>query len=383
MKTFDTLQSTYDGFYVPRFTVKIGDESFHDDVGLITGITVDLSIESANRASLSLEGRFDHGKATFVGIDWEWWQPGERLTIEAGYGNAPLTTIFVGVVTAVEPNFSAERGAAVEVSALDMTSRLDATAWDDSWLESTVGEVVVSIVEDMPDASAFDFIAAEGVESSDWDGNPRPNLHGTAPGGLDIDYEKRDNMTDRAYLEDLADRYGYEMFVRDGGFHFRRPRTTLPPAIELHYGRALRSFTPGQPGQNENAETVIVKDHDHLHRSDIVGEASRPDGDGTKKVTKSVDSQADAQAYAEAILRNINRGPTSTAETIGIPDIQIGTNVDVRGLGEPFGGNYYVEDVTHRLSESDFSTTLTVRSASRANQLTEAGAITKEFPSAL
>lgn len=379
MKTFETLQATYDGFYVPRFSVQIGDETFPDGGGLITGVTVDLAIDSANRASLSLEGRFDHGKGTFAEIDWEWWQPGKRLKIAAGYGAAPLKTIFVGVITAVEPNFSAERGAAVEVSGLDMTSRLDATAWDDSWLEATVGDVVFSIVDDLPEAYAFDSIAIEGVASTDWDGNPRSNLHGTAPGDLDLDYEKRDNMTDREYLEDLADRYGYEMFVRNGRFHFRRPRTTLPAAIELHYGRAIRSFTPGQPGPDENVQKVIVKDHDHLHRSDIVGEASRAGGEGEKKVTKSVDSQTDAQAYAEAILREITKGHTSTAETIGIPDIEIGTTIDVGGIGDAFAGSYYVEEVTHRLGESDFTTTATVRSAALANTLTETGPIDAEF----
>ena len=375
MKTFETLQQDYDGFYVPRFSVEIGDETFSDEAGLVTGVTVDLAIESANRATLSLEGRFDHGNATFAGIDWEWWQPGEPLQIQAGYGTASLTTIFSGVVDTIEPNFSADQGAAVEVSALDKTSYLDATAWDDSWLDSTVGEVVYSIIDDLPSSKGFDAIDVEGVNESDWDGNPRPNLHGTAPGDLDLNFEKRDNMTDREYLETLRERYGYEIFVRDGTFHFRRPRTTLRPAVELEYGRSLRSFTPGQPGSDENVEMVIVKDHDHLHRADIVGKATRPGGDGKKKLTQSVDSQSDAEAVAEAILRDITSGPTSTAETIGIPDIKIGTNVSVRGLGSPFSGSYYVEAVTHRLGTTDFSTTVTVRSAARANRLTGTGPV--------
>jgi len=50
-----------------------------------------------------------------------------------------------------------------------------------------------------------------------------------------------------------------------------------------------------------------------------------------------------------------------TEETIGMPELKPGENVELTGMGEQFSGQYHIEEVTHTISDSGYSETFNKR----------------------
>jgi len=46
-----------------------------------------------------------------------------------------------------------------------------------------------------------------------------------------------------------------------------------------------------------------------------------------------------------------------TEETIGLPELKPGQNVELTGTGETFSGQSHTEEVTHTISDSGYSAT--------------------------
>ena len=57
------------------------------------------------------------------------------------------------------------------------------------------------------------------------------------------------------------------------------------------------------------------------------------------------------------LLQNLLEGMyDGTGSCIGIPELQAGRHVEIRGVGKRFGGTYRLRKVTHRIDEGGFRT---------------------------
>ncbi|MDY6818772.1 MAG: contractile injection system protein, VgrG/Pvc8 family [Halobacteriales archaeon] len=349
MQDFEAFQAEYNDFYVPRFEVIVNGTTITESDGLISGLTVDTSLWKANRASFTVSDIFDLETREFTQLKKENFKVGNELRVKIGYGDA-TKLLFYGKLESVEPQFDADSGASISVAAEDGRTQLKSSARDDSWDESSVGSVVEKIVTEhgFPD---------KAIGGSSGGG---PTLK--APNDLQLEKFIKASENDREFLSLLANAYGYEMFFRDETFHFRRPNRNADAAtIRLQYGRSLRSFTPGQPGNDRDIKKVIVKDVDNIRRKPIKGVAARQEGSREVTKTRTVESEEEAKIRAQALLNDLTRGPTTSAEVLGLPDIRIGKPIKLTGLTERFDGAYYIEETTHNITNSGYTTRFTTR----------------------
>ncbi len=341
--TLETLAEVGHDFSVPRFAVEVGRTTFDETSGLFSEVSVDRTIDGADRFSLTIAARFDHEDGRFVGVDWETFAVGESVEIAVGYG-ATLSRVLTGAVTEQSTEFPAGGAPTITVSGYGRYHELTGDVTAEQWTETTDGEIVEAIA------------AAHGFE---------PTVDDTA---VEHDVIEVEHDSDAAFIETkLVERNDdgtgpFEAFARLDELVFRAPRDASDPSVELRYGESLGSFSP-ELTEARTPERVEVRDWDPRRKRGIVGVAEREDGSGTRVVRRPVDSTAEADRIAEAIMGRAEHDRlTGTGRTAGLPEIEIGEPIELSGIGR-FSGTYYLETVTHTLGSDGYTTSFTVREA--------------------
>jgi uncharacterized protein len=176
------------------------------------------------------------------------------------------------------------------------------------------------------------------------------------------------NQSDLAFLRDLARRVDAEVWMEEDVLHAKaRARRSSGP-VTITYGRELRemSLLADLAGQRT---AVAVSGWDVAAKEAIDAEAAesaiRPELAGTtsgprileqafgarrdRLVHKVPLTSSEAAAVAEAALRrSARRFVTGRAITEGDGRIQVGTSVEVLGLGPAFNGRHHVTRVKHQ-----------------------------------
>lgn len=374
--SFASLAERYGDFYAPVFELRVGEianrfsttETYTGDQGLISGLRVDTAIDRVNRFSFSLNDVFDRQQGEAGRFDpaiRSAFTVGTAVEIEMGYATGGTTTLLRGRINAVKPNFPAGGAPSLSVTGYDLLHGMQQGTGDGHWADTDLGTIIQDLVNGVGFADTR--IETEGVSIID---------------------RHHPETSDHAFLARLAREHDSEFFARAGSFHFRKTTTasTLAPTATLTYGQALRSFTPGSAnpraestdarGDQPRVGTVKVRHHDEINKEAIVGTAEVPGGgDETRVETIPVRSEAEADQRAESIASEIARrgdtgprgdgpsdeGTEARAETIGLPEIQIGRVVELTGLGEEYSGTYHVEAANHRIDDAGYTTTFDVR----------------------
>ena len=274
-------------------------------------------------------------------IDDDLFKEGNSVEIDMGYRDK-LKTLFQGEITGLEPEFPQETPPTLLVRGYDRRHRL-------------MGKCKTRTFLKMKDSDIANQIAG------DW--SLRPEVKDTQ---VTLDYVLQHNQTDFEFLQERAQRIGYEMVVTDKTLHFR-PRqnegasaVTLNREVELLDFR-LRLTTIGQ------VEELFVQGWDVKKKERVVarsmvgderqmgGSSSGPamvgrafNGTGDTTVVTPVLSQAEADQLAkgrfgEMALRYVE----GNGVCIGQPELRAGTLVKIEGLGRRFSGSYYVTSTEH------------------------------------
>ena len=350
MVAFEALEAKYGNFHVPRFKLEIKGETIEETDGRITDLSITTALDRANRVSFTLNDIFDHKSATFEDVDWDVFKEGNTAKAWVTYGDADETQLFKGMIDSVKPSFPAGSAPSVSVSAQDLRRKMRVGSSSDSWDERKLSDVVSGITGN------YNF-RDEVVEGAD---EPLQEKK-------DLKLKKLINNADSdyAFLSELARAHGFELFSRGGVFHFREPKREASPVTTLTYGRSLNSFQPGEPGGEGDVGTVEVRHWNEHDAEAIVGTASRDDGELKEIRRIPVESEDEAIQRAEAILDQLTKPATSRGQAVGLPELQIGRTVEIAGLGS-FSGPYYIEEATHRIDQSGYTTSLTVTEATSA-----------------
>lgn len=317
----------------PRFRVEIGEITFTDTDGVVSSLSVETTLDGADRFDVTLASVYDAAEGRFRAFDWELPSVGESATVALGY-EPPLATVLTGRVRTVETSFPADDGPSVTVGGYDRLADLMRGERSRNWEERTDTDVVRDVLGEYPDLS----LEAEETGIT----------HPTVVQDAESDYQ---------FLRERADRNGFELFARGDVLHFRAPAVDADPAVTLHHGESLRSFEATVNDADQVAE-VVVRHWDPVAKDEIVGTATREDGtgSGTQVLRRPVRSAEAATRLAEATLDRLVRGRlTGRAETVGTTEIRTGDPVELTGLGR-FSGVYYVETVTHRFDEAGYTT---------------------------
>ena len=350
--TLQALSGLGHDFSVPRFVVEIGGTTFEETDGIVSDVTVDATMDGADHFDLTFATRFDHEASEFLDFDWNDVPVGVHVEIAMGYGTPEdLPTMFIGSVRELGTSFPASGAPTISVSGYgtyhDMTKRVVQERWEDSTDDEIAAEIA----------------AAYGLDAA------------VTPVGEDerrrVTYNNEESDAD--YLVELAERNTaggrpYQVYVRADELRFGPPAVDAPSSLTLTYGESLESFSPTFTDAR-TLDGVKVHHWDPEQKAEIVGTAGDEDGDRVRTVKRPVTSQKEADRLAERLLTEREDASfEGSAETIGIPELDVDQTVSLRGLGERFSGRYYITDVVHTIDTSGYRTSFDVRLATEVER---------------
>ena len=197
-------------------------------------------------------------------------------------------------------------------------------------------------------------------------------------------------LTDAQLMKDMAAREGFQFYVDFDGFHFHRRKMGKAPIQTLTYyidpGRGdiisfdIENDITVKPG------AVTAKGRDPLKKKDINATADNASTNraALQPVIEIVDprtgvthyqpmaaehtmltnAQDAASAKREADGRFIKAQQTTalmTVNIVGDPRISAKKIIEIKGISKRLSGRYYITKATHKLSASEYTMTLAVR----------------------
>lgn len=332
---------------VPTFTLNIGGTTFDETDGLVTDVSVDATMDGADRFDLTMASRFDHETSEFVDFDWDDVPVGEHVEIALGYQTPEeLSTMFVGSITELGTDFPSGGAPTISVSGYGRYHELTTRVVTEQWKDQTDAEIVEEI--------AGEYGLEPDVKQTEDDAS------------REVDYNNEESDAD--YLEKLAERNDdgedhYRVYARRNELVFRPPAKDSEPVLELAYGESLDSFSPSFIDAR-TLDGIEVRHWDPEKKEEIVGTAGDVDGQRTRTVKRPVSSQTEAEDIARRLLHEREDEQfQGSGETIGLPDLDVDQTVDLTGLGKRFSGTYYITDVTHTIDTNGYRTSFDVRLA--------------------
>ncbi|GIM93930.1 VgrG-related protein [Paractinoplanes toevensis] len=185
--------------------------------------------------------------------------------------------------------------------------------------------------------------------------------------GAAHDYVLQAGETDYAFLRRRAARIGFDVWVSDKKFYFKKaPRSTATPP-KLTYGKNLAKFAT-RFSAAERSDEVEIRGWDHLGKEAITGRSDRTElgtdapaaqemSDAARRAfgrTKRnagqfpVTDQAEADALAGSLLlRASGEEVVLRGEAMGDPLIGAGAKVQIEGVGSRMTGSWRVTQVEH------------------------------------
>jgi phage protein D len=311
--------------------------------GLITA-----QVEEDTEGLRRCEARFGNwgnvdGSVGFLYSDRRVLDFGRPFALRMGAGDK-AAGVFSGRITGLQGHFPADGPPEITMLAEDRFQDLRMTRRTRTFEDTTAAAVIQQVA------------SAHGLRPEvDVDGPTHPVL-------------AQVNQSDLAFLRDLARRVDAEVWMEEDVLHAKaRARRSSGP-VTITYGRELRemSLLADLAGQRT---AVAVSGWDVAAKEAIDAEATesaiRPELAGTtsgprileqafgarrdRLVHKVPLTSSEATAVAEAALRRCaRRFVTGRAITEGDGRIQVGTSVEVLGLGPAFNGRQHVTRVKHQ-----------------------------------
>jgi uncharacterized protein len=182
----------------------------------------------------------------------------------------------------------------------------------------------------------------------------------------------QNNVSNLAFLTDLADQNNFYLWVDETTLHFKK---AMPPpsALTLERGKTLLSFS-GRLSTAGQVSSVEVRGWDPNQKQPFSATVQRPDSSslsstGRVQLVKSnrlitnargVTNAQQAQSYAQAAMSGMQKILfTGSGTSVGYPDMQVGTTLTLAGVGR-FNGAYTVQEVTHTLGAGGYQTSFEV-----------------------
>ena len=206
------------------------------------------------------------------------------------------------------------------------------------------------------------------------------------------DHVVQADQTPWEFVNYMASRVGYDVYVNDDTLYFKKPQKINAPAIELRWGETLSQFNASASVAFQVGK-VQVRGWDPKNQKAIVGKAttgkngyeadlgegkSGPDiAHATVKADETfignwpVFDQKEANTLAEALAYDMERDYVHAegVTTIGMPEILPRKLVDIKGVGKRFDGKYLVTSTTHRYDGAEGYTTSFTVGGSQPNNL--------------
>ena len=351
------LESAHRNFYAPTARVVVKNEDLLVDKGMeIVSVQVDNALNKADQFSFVINNGFDVENREFSTL-LEFFEFGAPVEIFMGYVNRKdMPLMVVGLVTSVTTSFPAQGLPQITVTGFDHSYCLMKRNDSQSWNDITDSQVVQNIAK----IHKLDAIVDDTKTK-------KPKV-------------EKNQENDYQFIEKLAVRNGYEFYVAEKTIHFEKPDNDTSGAFELEWGAGLVSFAP-ELNIVEQITEVEVRGWNPQNKKEYVGKARVGDEPGRDKkklsggeyaaqickdskiqVRRAVSSQQEADQWAKAILKARAEGfVKGSGQSIGIPALRAGQNLTLKGVGERFSKDYFLDQCTHTVNTQGYKTTFKVK----------------------
>lgn len=288
---------------------------------------------------------------------------GTVIEISIGY-SGKTSKLLTGRITALEAEFSADGPTLVHVDGFDLLHDLARGTAYRVFPGSEPGS-------GMPDSQIVDTLARDAALT--------PVVSATQPRRAP---RVQRHVSDLTFARQLAALNGFSLWADGRTLHFEPERPAPGPAIELAWGKTLRSFTPrlsitGQVGGVEVRGWDPVQKQSFSYKSDgasntplsTSGRAAIQRGSGGDSILVVADAQVtsatEARALADRTLADQHQALiTGEGTCVGEPQMRVGSLLSLTGIGR-FSGTYTVTEVTHTVNASGYLTRFTVNSSAQ------------------
>jgi phage protein D len=353
-------QAIHLDYYAPRFRVEIGGETIAMDS--VVSVEVDENLENPAMFTVEFNETLDPNTQLFRWLDSPMLTPGAEVRIFMGYTSSPAPNpepIFCGKLATLLPGFQNSGVPALSVHGFDFSHGLYKRRSHFAGIDTRTSDAATEIAR----RNGLD---TGGVEAT-------RTVHASI--------RQSEEETDADFLKRLAGDIGFEVFVRGRTLYFRRPDDETTELLNFAWRKNLVSFTPRLSTSAQVSE-VVVRGWNPTSKERIEGRAAASDlktlSGGTSgahqvedaegsAVTRTIEdrpihSQEQADALARAELNRLNDGfITGSGEVVGTPELRMGMNIFIEGVGVRFSGRYYVKSTKHSLGDSGYRTTFEVR----------------------
>lgn len=334
---------------IPLFYLKVnGQQARAELTADVESITVESSLHMPDVATITLH---DH---ELRWTDSDELAPGKPIVVSAKVKQAEKP-VFDGEVVEIEPVL--EKGMKkLVVRAFDRLHRLARGRCARRFVNVSDGDLVQKIAGEV------------GLQAKV---GPTPDVHA---------YVIQANETNLSFLQGRAAALGYLLYVTEKTLHCEAPGAR-GETIELEWEKSLSEFRPRMSTIGQLNE-VTVRGWDPAQRREIVGQADasqiqpkigeqKSGGDVAQQAfrvaarylvtDRPLQSQSLADKLARAIAdRHAGRFIEAEGACEGNPAIVAGAQVEIKNVGQRFGGTYFITGATHRFGPGVYETRFSV-----------------------
>lgn len=252
--------------------------------------------------------------------------------------------LFVGEVVSIEATYPESGVPTLVLRGYDLSHRLHRGRKVRSFLQSTDSDIASRIAQD------------RGLRA---DVDSTSHVH---------EHLYQENLTDYEFLARRARALGFVFFVDGRKLVFKRPASVALPPVELNYRESLLEFRPRLTASAQ-VSNLNVRGWDPATKRPIVGRARTADyrtarlgweHRGNELASQAfgqaetgfsdepVSSQAEGDDYAVAHLSHFwSTDVLAEGEAVGNTRLRAGGVVRIQGVGDRFGGEYFVTSARH------------------------------------
>jgi uncharacterized protein len=351
-----------DEIYVPTFKVKLIKINEMIEKNEITGLKIEEDLENPGVCTISFHEDFNVDTQEFRWLDNDDIAPGAEILAYFGYAFPETQGTFKGKIKALEPAFALGGVLTLDVQAFDHSHSLQKTY---TKLKKDTDVTYQDVAQEIAQGNGLSFSGGENVKL--------------------IVYKKVDrdvNQKDHEFLKKLAEKIGFEFFVRNKTLYFRKPEEDKTPELVFELNNNIISFSPrlstasvtkevkvtawSEKEKKEISETARISDLKSCNGiknfEQMVDQANEKKEAQVKVEGRVVRSREEAKDIALSELKRRNGGfITGNLECAGDSKLRPGITVNVINVGTLLSGPYYIKKASHTFGENGYRTTLELK----------------------
>ena len=361
-------------FYAPDFMIKVeGKDLKPETLKEILEVKVVMDMENMTSFDFTIANpwHYKDKEVDFKYSDSKLFDLGNLVHAEMGYADRRLV-MMTGIITKLSPKFPESGPPTIAVSGQDNLVKLrdrKPTKKDVKYHKKKKDWEIAQVIAQRNNLD---------IKVPDKDGPEYPVV-------------VQRNQDDATFLMERAKRIDYDCYIttdpdtKKDTLYFIKPTdgraTSQRVTYKFEWGKNLMSFTPELTAARQ-VSSVTVKGWDTKNKQTIEATATKDDLAGKKSAGTSgpevvdkklnkkehivvnwpVQSKEEAKALATSLLRErAYEFLKASGQVIGLPDMRPGDNVEVKGVGKRFGGQYYITRVEHTIGNNGYTTGFTVR----------------------